>query len=151
VSSFIFIALFFGGTIALQIYLCKPPRRRAGLILPCISFALVLLAVFATASFAVVGTSHSDTMEMSVVPAEYISGSEIRILPRPRPVYIETIVPSEPARIGGVIALIAYIFVLGNIPTVILLAIYFSARRKLPQNPRSADFHEIDRMTAQDL
>ena len=115
------------GGIFLQIYLSKKENKWLGLILPFATFAIALIAVLNIVAFVELGQS---------TVSQYVNGEWV------------TIVMSEggnreaiPGAIGGVI----FTFILANIPTVILLAIYKAARSR--QNRR----RDVEKMSVLDL
>ncbi len=128
----ILIALL-GGTIALQIFLSRRQSRWPGLVLPLIC---VLVSVFA-----VLGMARYTT----------ISSGEVYYLADGKVVesYTHKDVQSKSALtpMGGTETFTAVIvpFLLLNIPTLVLLAIYFACREKRRRQDG------VQRMRAQDL
>jgi len=123
--------LLIAGTIILQIFLSRRENRWPGLILPAISLLISLLVPLNYAAFSVVheteGTIISENGEI-----------------------IEQIEPEESAGQGGasfaeVIVPVMGLFLLGNIPTVILAGIYFACQEKWKRRK------EIEKMNIQDL
>jgi len=121
-SIFVFIPIAFIGAIVLQVLLSKKENRWIGFILPAISF---------------IGFSFIIVIEIiqtnTVLYSTMVDGETV----------LQTIAQmnSKPINIVRYI----YIFFLYNIPTVILLAIYFVCRSK--RNKQRA----LDKMIAQDL
>ena len=104
------------GTVILQVWLSKRESKWPGLILPTLSVLISLIPIISFAAF--------QTVTMSV-DGEIIS--------------------QQTSYIPGAIPAVLMMFLLFNIPTAILLAIYFACRDKL----RKA--RDLDKMTAQDL
>lgn len=122
VNLFILLALGAGG-IVLQIFLSKKESKWAGLILPIISFSISLMVLLGVVLFsAVTGTTtlteNGEIVEQTVTQIGDMS----------------TIIASS-----------VYIFMLYNIPTAILLAIYAACRGK---HKRQRD---LEKMRVQDL
>lgn len=101
-ANLIIIAVIMAATIWLQIFLSKKESKWLGLILPFISFAYSLLAVFSVAAF--------DSMTA-----------------------------------WEIFGLIASTFFIANIPTIILLAVYWGCREKIRQKKA------LEKMNIQDL
>lgn len=119
--------LFFVGTIFLQIILSKKKNKFLGLILPILSFVIVLTIVSGFFSFSI---SKSERLESSDgVVLEYTE--------------------SDNSSSGQIITII-FISIFYNIPTIIYLGIYFgySKHRKELTN-KSHD--ELMKMNIQDL
>ena len=115
------------GGIFLQIYLSKKESKWYGLILPSIPFCLSLIALLATAAFFEMGQTTA---------SQYADGEWVTTI-------INDSGPREsiPGAMGGII----YTFVLLNIPTVILLAIYKAVRSKKNSH------RDVEKMSVQDL
>jgi NADH:ubiquinone oxidoreductase subunit 5 (subunit L)/multisubunit Na+/H+ antiporter MnhA subunit len=131
----LFVLLALGvGIILLQIYLSRKENRWSGLVLPIISFCISLIAVFNVAAY----TTNTLTGVLQVTDE---SGVVVQ----------EEVVPATPSTIQRTQNLPALIFTIGsvlllyNIPTAVLLAIYFGCREK--QRQRTA----LNKMQAQDL
>lgn len=124
----ILLVLIVGG-IFLQIFLSKKENKWLGLILPIITLTFSLIAVL--------GVSTYSTQTATV---QQISQDEEGTL-------IEETVIEEPnnLNIGETILQVIIIFVLYNIPTMILLAIYFACREKIKRHSM------LDKMNIQDL
>ena len=117
-----------GGIIFLQIYLSKMESKIAGLILPIISICIALMVVSGNTLF----SAATSTME---------SYDENGVL-------IERIIETDRQQVastGSVIATVVSVFLICNIPTAVLLMIYFGCKEK--QNSRKA----LERMQVQDL
>lgn len=119
--------LFFVGTIFLQIILSKKKNKFLGLILPILSFVIVLTIVIGFYSF-------------SISKSERLESSDGVVLE-----YTESDISSS-----GQIITIIFISFFYNIPTIIYLGIYFgySKHRKELTN-KSHD--ELMKMNIQDL
>jgi hypothetical protein len=117
-----------GGGIALEIFLSKMENRWAGLILPLLTFLISLAAVMSIAAFSVTQTTETAS-ENGVTIERTVSASVIR--------------PAMEA--GSPVVLVVSVFLLYNIPTAVLLAIYFACREK--RGRRRA----LEKMSAQDL
>ncbi len=118
------------GIIALQIFLSKKENKWAGLVLPIISFLLSLVVILGLASFGI-QSGRVTTQEIS---------EDGKV--------ISEVVEAAPAAQGmdsATVGVTVYLFVLSNIPTAVLLAIYFVCR---PSNRRG---RELRKMSAQDL
>lgn len=101
--------------VALQVYLSKNKNKWLGLILPLITFSVSLMALLSVATFYQIESVRieSQTITEDGVVTKQISES---------PVEIHTSEVMQSVSIAG------YIFVLYNIPTVILLLIYKGGR-----------------------
>lgn len=124
-----FLILIIGG-IFLQIFLSKKQSRWPGLILPLICLLFSLIAVLSVPAF----YSHGELTMQELSP----DGTVIE----------ETVIqkPQEPAHAAGTaVVQVILVFALYNIPTAILLAIYFSCREKRKQRDL------LDKMSIQDL
>lgn len=120
------------GIILLQIYLSKKENKWSGLVLPIISFCISLIAVFNIAAYTTTGSLSLQTLdEDGVVIQEEV---------------LETQNTTQPVQdMPSLIFTVGSVFLLYNIPTIVLLAIYFGCREKRRQ--RKA----LDKMQAQDL
>lgn len=120
------------GIILLQIYLSKKENKWAGLVLPIISLCISLIAVLNIAAYTTMGSLSLQTLdENGVVIQEEV---------------LETPNTTQPVQdTSSLIFTVGSIFLLYNIPTIVLLAIYFSCREK--QRQRKA----LDKMSVQDL
>ena len=129
----LFVVVAIGaGIILLQIYLSKKDSKWLGLILPIITLCISLIYVSGIAAFTETTISGVRSIDENGVVIEEIA---------PEISSGRTPIKDTPTLIFQ----IAYVFLLGNIPTIILLAIYFASREK--QRRRKA----LDKMQAQDL
>ena len=103
--------------VVVQIYLAKKKNKWIGLILPLITFSISLMALLGVVTFYNVGSVHveSQTVIENGVVTKQISEN---------PVEIDT------AEVMQSVSIAVYIFVLYNIPTIILLLIYKDGRKK---------------------
>lgn len=115
---------FIAGAVFLQIFLSKRQNKWLGLILPAISFIISLLFVLNMAAFSSFKTAKSVVLEDGQVIEQIVEEGS-----------------SEAIDFGPII----YVFLLANIPTLVLLGIYFACRERNKRNK------EIDRMNIQDL
>ncbi len=120
------------GIILLQIYLSKKENKWSGLVLPIISFCISLIAVFNMAAYTTMGSLSLQTLdENGVVIQEEV---------------LETPNTTQPIQdIPSLIFKVVSVFLLYNIPAIVLLAIYFGCREK--QRQRKA----LNKMQVQDL
>lgn len=126
----LFVPLALGaGVILLQIYLSKKENKWVGLILPIITLCISLIAVFSIAAFTTMTTTPQVIDENEMVIQEAAPEN--------------TAQPIQSA--SSLIFMIGSVFLLYNIPTAVLLAIYFGCREK--QRQRKA----LEKMQAQDL
>ena len=124
----IFLFLLGVGVIVLQIFLSKKESKWAGLILPIISLMISIIAVLGIATFSVV-TRTGTVVENGVVIEQALSDMSTQ----------------QTMGTRSLIVSIISVFLLYNIPTAVLLAIYFGCREK--QRQRKA----LAKMQAQDL
>jgi membrane protease YdiL (CAAX protease family) len=116
------LVLLIAGIVTLQIFLSKRESKWAGLILPIISFGISLIAGLGILLFSVAtGTT------TSIVDGEIIEQTRQ--------------IASTPSIIFSAI----YVFLLYNIPTGILLAIYAACRGKRKKQ------RDLEKMSVQDL
>jgi predicted RND superfamily exporter protein len=101
-SKLLFLIIFLGGIIILNVFLSKRENKWLGLILPIISIMFSIITVLGLAFY-----GNQSTAE--------------------------------------IIFQLIMVFLLSNIPTIILLAIYFACREKFKKN------RELDKMNIQDL
>lgn len=104
------------GIVALQIFLSKKESKWLGLILPAISILFSIMAVLGLVSYTTIA-GQSGKVILNAVQ-----------------------IPKVSILLTGL-----YIFVLYNIPTAILLGIYYACREKIKKN------REIEKMSVQDL
>lgn len=118
--------------VVLQIYLAKKKNKWLGLILPLITFSISLMALLGVATFYQIGSVRieSQTITEDGVVTKQISES---------PVEIDT------SEVMQSVFIAVYIFVLYNIPTIILLLIYKDGKKKLKKEI------ELEKMNIQDL
>lgn len=129
---FFFLVICVGG-ILLQIFLSKQENKWAGLILPLITLIISLLAVFSVAIFSTVGETQGITQitnENGVMVQEAVT---------------ESVPATQIINTSGAIVMVVMVFLLYNIPTVILLAIYAACRGKGRRQ------RALDKMSVQDL
>ena len=119
---FLLILVFFVGVILLQIYLSKKENKWSGLILPIVVLFFSIILILGLGAYTFVRT-----------PENMMANGEI----------IEMAVSG--GNVSSAILMVITTFLLLNIPTVILLAIY--AANKDTRNRRRA----LDKMSALDL
>ena len=128
IALFLGIALFVG-IVWLQVFLSKKENKWLGLILPAICLIISIMPVLGIVTFQTFTTTGQVITENGEVIKSIVETS-----------------PKQPiSEISSVIFAAIYIFILYNIPTAILLLIYFGSRQKLKRNK------EIDKMNIQDL
>lgn len=117
------------GIIWLQVVLSKKPNKWLGLILPFLCLFISIMGALGTATFTTVGRT---SVIQEVVDEEFVKE--------------EIIEPQiQQQDVGGAIVTAMVVFVMMNIPTLILLAIYFACREKRKKNG------ELEKMNIQDL
>ena len=129
----IILSLLAAGVIVLQIFLSKRQNKWLGLILPGISLFVSILVILGMLIFTV------STVE--------ISGENRTVNLETGEIIVETI-PVEVMQLndsGSIIFSALYLFFLCNIPTIVLIGIYFACREKLRSKAA------LDKMTIQDL
>jgi hypothetical protein len=119
----IFLLIFGVAVIALQIFLSRKESKWAGLILPIISFGVSLIALVGAVIFSV----FTEASEL-VADGEIVERTVTKI----------TGIPT-------ITGTAVYVFLLYNIPTAVLLAIYAGCRGK--RNRQRA----LEKMSVQDL
>jgi uncharacterized membrane protein YoaK (UPF0700 family) len=119
---------FAAGVIMLQIFLSKKENKWLGLILPFISLAISIVAVLGIGSFTTTGTVQIIRDSTGAI----IQQEEVETINRTQ----------ETASLG---LTVVSTFLLFNIPTIVLLAIYFGCREKQRQRK------SLEKMQAQDL
>lgn len=115
----ILIVIFWvAAIVVLQIYLAKKKNKWLGLILPLITFSISLMALLGVVTFYNVGSVHleSQTITEDGVVTKQISESPVEI---------------DISEVMQSVFIAVYIFVIYNIPTIILLLIYKDGRNKL--------------------
>lgn len=121
-----------GGIIVLQIYLSRLPGKMPGLILPALCLLLTLVIIFGFSFFRV---SNSYVVEEN--------GETVQIA---EPGEDDVQVESSKITVGDVLSLVPA-FLMMNIPTLILLCIYFAARDSKQRSQNA----ELNRMNINDL
>jgi len=127
----IFLLGIFAGIVVLQIFLSKKESKWPGLILPCISFGISVLAVLGILLFSAVTGTGATMGTTLIVDGEIVEQIEHTVTQISSP--------------GTVIATAVYVFLLYNIPTAVLIAIYAACRGK--RNRKRA----LEKMSVQDL
>ena len=122
IAVMVFILVFGIGVIWLQLFLSKQENKWLGLILPGISLLFSLIAALGVLLY----TAYTGTQTVIV-------NGEI----------VETV--TQITSMSAIIGAAVYVFLLYNIPTAILTAIYVACRGK--QNRQRA----LEKMSAQDL
>lgn len=115
------------GIVLLQIFFSKKQNKWLGFILPIIFFLFSLIGVLGIPMYSTFTLSEQTVMENGEIVNNVVSSQ------------------TNKADMASVIVSMVYIFILLNIPTVILMAIYFACREKIKNNK------EIDKMNIQDL
>ena len=123
--------------IALQVFLCRKSLK-LGLILPALSLAVSLLLCLSVGAFTMVTTGNVVGGGSLLVTDE--SGTVIQE---------ETIVPqdvSRPEITPAAIATVAGVFLVGNIPTVILRGIwlYYKNRREWKEDLKKMNIQDLE-------
>ena len=111
------------GIAALQVFLSKKEGKWAGLVLPIVSFSISLLAMLGTLLFSAVTTTMTPAANGEIV------GQTV----------------SQISNAPAAILSAAYVFLLYNIPTGVLLALYAGCRGKGKRR------RELEKMSVQDL
>ena len=124
------LILFFGVLIWLQIFLSNKQNKWLGLIIPLICLLFSLIPMLALPMYT--------TTTSTSVSTESVTDGAI--------IYEESVIhePQKPS-ISLIIATVAPIFIISNIPTIIFLAIYFACRERRKKNL------ELEKMNIQDL
>jgi len=120
----LFLLLFCGGAIALQIFLSKRESKWPGLVMPVISFIFATLVALSIVLF----TAQTATSGYYTETGEFIVQS-VRQMVDP----------------SSIIASAVYVFLIYNIPTAVLAAIYAACRSKRNKQ------RELEKMSVQDL
>lgn len=118
ISALILIIVVITGIILMQIFLSKKDYKWPGLILPAITLFISIMAVLGLTFY---------------MPATFTEQS------------FKTILNTVQISKAAIVLEALYIFILYNIPTAILLGIYYACRNKLNRN------REIEKMSVQDL
>src|SRR5665647_594475 len=124
------LILLFGGLIWLQVFLSTKQNKLLGLIIPLICLLFSLIPMLALPMYT--------TTTSTSVSTESVTDGAI--------IYEESVIhePQKPS-ISLIIATVAPIFIISNIPTIIFLAIYFACRERRKKNL------ELEKMNIQDL
>lgn len=125
----LFLLIFVIGGIILQIFLAKQKNKWLGIILPMLCLLLSIIPVLSVPMY----TSGELTMQQLAPDETVIEESIIEQHQQP-------IVNS-----GSAIFQIIIIFLLYNIPTAILLLVYFACRESIKKNS------QLEKMNIQDL
>src|SRR5699024_2671058 len=115
------LLLILGGVIWLQIYFSKQENKWLGLILPIILFLFSIMIVLSISAFWTL--TDVETLETTETVSEMTN--EVIVTEN---TFMNQVEDSNTIQM---IAIIISIFLLSNIPTVILLLIYFGERKKL--------------------
>lgn len=126
----IFFLIIIIGIIFLQIFLSKKKNKWFGLIFPIIFLIISMIAVLSVSAFSTQGD-----VSVKVISSDGTVQEENAVQQHSRPM----------EKTGAAILLIVMVFALYNIPTAILLVIYFACREKI--NKRSL----LNKMAIQDL
>ena len=132
---FSFLLLICAGVVVLQVFLSKKENKWLGLILPIISFCVSLTVVFGMAVYTILPTEQTAVVQNidengNVLEEIFIQPANASQSDQP--------VASMVLALGGV-------FLLYNIPTVVLMGIYFACRES--QKRKKA----LEKMQVQDL
>ncbi len=118
VISFLFSVILIAGAAVLQIFLSKKESKWPGLVLPLITFFFSLIAISGIVAF----ESHTAVTQLIYENGEIVSK-------------ITESAPKEPImNTSSLLGKIIMVFLLFNIPTVILLAMYSACRGKRKRN-----------------
>jgi len=126
-SYIIFFLIIIAGIIALQIFLSKKQNKWLGLILPFICLILSINPVLGITSFSTFTVTEQSVSENGEVISNVINST------------------TNKGDIPSIIITVISVFLLYNIPTVVLLAIYYACRENLKRNK------ELEKMNIQDL
>jgi len=129
------LLLILGGVIWLQIYFSKQENKWLGLILPIILFLFSIMIVLSISAFWTL--TDVETLETTETVSEMTN--EVIVTEN---TFMNQVEDSNTIQM---IATIILIFLLSNIPTVILLLIYFGERKKLNKGI------ELEKMNVLDL
>lgn len=125
-SVIIFFLVIIVGIIALQIFLSKKQSKWLGLILPFICLTFSIIAASGITTFSTLTVTEQTASENGEVISNVIGTTNKEDIP-------------------SIIITVIIVFLLYNIPTVILLAIYFACRENQKRNK------ELEKMNIQDL
>ncbi|MDR1689756.1 MAG: hypothetical protein LBS21_14285 [Clostridiales bacterium] len=144
VSNLFVLLLFAAGIVILQIFLSRKENKWLGLILPIISLCISVISVLGVAFYSTV-TSQSSTLQTTYGNEEIIWEEIVTDETNPVDDAMERIAVRPAKSIHSLVITIISVFLLYNIPTVILFAIYFAGREK--QRRKKA----LESMKKQDL
>lgn len=116
------------GFVVLQIFLSKRESKWLGLILPIISLLFSILMCLSVAGYSAILTEGVETV---LENGEVVQQTEI--------------LSEESGDIASIILPTILVFLLSNIPTIILTAIYFGCREKIKRD------RALEKMNIQDL
>ncbi|MFC6464189.1 hypothetical protein ACFP65_04105 [Marinilactibacillus sp. GCM10026970] len=124
------------GTVFLQVYLSKMDSKFPGLILPFLSFLFALMTTIGIASYYSFTTSHEETTSIEVIEVnEYDDSEETYELSEDETGVISFEEEDGEMESGGttisIILTTLTIFLLSNIPTLILIVIYILTRKRM--------------------
>lgn len=126
IPALMFLLLPLALVLGLQVWLCKREIRWLGLVLPILSFLVSLILCLNMTVF-----TTAENVGSASVDGEYYEESQVQV-------YVRDLAP------GAVIAVAAF-FLISNIPTAILLGIFFYQKNR-------RDFRDdLHKMTIQDL
>ncbi|WP_313339682.1 hypothetical protein [Sedimentibacter sp.] len=120
--------LFLVGIVLLQIFLSKKRNKWLGLVIPLICFIFSLISVLSIPMYTTLSTTIRTETDSGVLIEE---------------VQVEDSI--EKPSIGKMLAMTTPVFLVSNIPTIILLAIYFACRENIKRKS------ELEKMNVQDL
>ncbi len=124
--TFIIFLIFIAGAVVLQIFLSKRQNKWLGLILPLICLSFSLIITFGNIMFSATTSTEDSYVENGVVT---------KVIKQK----ISTIDIEQSA-----IITLTFLFIY-NIPTIILLAVYYACREKIKRKK------ELEKMNIQDL
>lgn len=130
IRTIIFLAVIIG-VIFLQIFLSKKQNKWLGLILPLICFMFSLIIVLGSTAFFFM-TGELSLQELA--PDGTVVEETVEVQDK-----------GDSSDIGATIIQMVVVFALYNIPTAILLMIYFACREKIKKRS------QLDKMNIQDL
>jgi len=150
IRTLIFLFIFLGlcaGIIILQVHLSKRERMWPGLIMPIVTLSISLLILFGMAAFTTsTGVAHVESVRLEAMPTDEYDAVAMReryhgVLIEQHLVAYGTIGRTQIVSFPR----ITFMFVVLNIPTVILLAIYAGCRGKRRRQ------RSLELMSVQDL
>jgi hypothetical protein len=134
IVAMVFLLVLIIGGIALQIFLSKKQNKWFGLILPLICLTFSIVSVLGNVAFSTVQNT-SSVVEITDSSGKVIGTEEMG----------SNQVAEKTTDYGSVVASTIVVFLILNIPTIILLAIYFACREKIKVHSA------IEKMKIQDL